>query len=296
MSDKPTATTNRRTILKAGATLTLAGFTASGSVIAQTDLPLELEQNAQDEYVIVRNVGDEDVDITGYQINFEAGDDSNQDQIRQLAGDVVIAPGEEVRVATGALEVSGDNVVQLTEPYERPELNNEDPDVVALLDPDDNVIVRSDGSTGGGDDDDDTDDSPTGTLTVTVEDGNGEPVDGIEVVGIGPDAEIYSGDTDENGQATFDLIDGDYSWHVTTDDTEYGDSSEEEITMDGDDESITLTVQADDDADDGSDDSDDSDEDKDKDTKDDSNDSDDSSGDDSDDSDGSDKSDDCPKR
>ena len=129
---------------------------------------------------------------------------------------------------------------------------------------------------------------------MTVEDGDGEPVDGIEVAGIGPDAEIYSGDTDENGQATFDLIDGEYTWHVTTDDTKYDDSSEEEITMDGDDESITLTVQADDDADDGSDDSEDSDEDKD--TKDDSNNSDDSSGDDSDDSDDSDTSDDdCPK-
>lgn len=248
--------------------------------VVQTDLPLEIEQNVEDEYVVIRNVGDEEVDISNYQINFEAGEDSNEDQIRQLPSDVVIGPGEEIIVPTGALKVEGDNVVQLTDPYETERLNNEDPDVVALLDPDDNVVVRSDGSTGDDDDDDDTNDSPTGTLTVTVEDGDGEPVDGIEVVGIGPDVEIYSGDTDENGQATFDLIDGDYTWHVTTDDTEYDDSSEEEITMDGDDESITLTVQADDDADDGSDDSDDSDEDKD--TKDDSEDS---SGDDSDDSD-----------
>lgn len=205
----------------------------------------------------------------------------------------MIAPGEEVRVATGALEVSGDNVVQLTEPYKRPELNNEDPDVVALLDPDDNVVVRSDGLTGSDDDDDDTDDSPTGTLTVTVEDSNGEPVAGIEVVGIGPDAEIYSGDTDENGQATFDLIDGDYDWHVTTDDSEYDDSSEEEIMMDGDDESITLTVQADDDAGDGADDSDGSD--SDEDTKDDS-DENASTGAASDDGDSDDADDDCSKR
>ena len=48
MTNNPgTPTHTRRTILKVGGTLALAGFTASGSAIAQTDLPLEIEQNAE---------------------------------------------------------------------------------------------------------------------------------------------------------------------------------------------------------------------------------------------------------
>lgn len=99
----------------------------------------------------------------------------------------------------------------------------------------------SDGS-GDGNDSDDDDEAPHGTLTVTVEDDDGEPVEGVEVVGIGPGGDVYSATTTENGQATFDLEDGDYTFSVTTDGTEYDASSEEELTMDGEDQSITLTV------------------------------------------------------
>lgn len=101
---------------------------------------------------------------------------------------------------------------------------------------------------GDGDDDDRNggdDEAPYGTLTVTVENDDGEPVESVEVVGIGPGGEIYSGLTDGNGQATFDLGDGAYTWYVSTDGTEYDESSEEEITMDGEDRSIALTVQSD---------------------------------------------------
>lgn len=99
----------------------------------------------------------------------------------------------------------------------------------------------SDGS-GDGNDSDDDDEAPYGTLSVTVEDDDGEPVEGVEVVGTGPGGDVYSATTDENGQATFDLEDGEYTFSVTTDGTEYDASSEEELTMDGEDQSITLTV------------------------------------------------------
>ncbi|WP_336342594.1 carboxypeptidase-like regulatory domain-containing protein [Halalkalicoccus ordinarius] len=99
----------------------------------------------------------------------------------------------------------------------------------------------------GGDGDAGDDDAPYGTLTATVEDSDGETVEGVEVIGIGPEGEIHSATTDANGQATFDLSDGKYTYYVSTDGTEYADSSEEEITMDGSDQSITLTVQADND-------------------------------------------------
>lgn len=103
------------------------------------------------------------------------------------------------------------------------------------------IDTSSDEDPGDGDDD-----APYGTLTVTVEDGTNEPVKGVEVIGIGPEGETYSAITDTNGQAAFDLSDGEYTFYVSTDGTEYADSSEEEIPMDGSDQSITLTVQADD--------------------------------------------------
>lgn len=93
-----------------------------------------------------------------------------------------------------------------------------------------------------GDDSDNDDEAPYGMLTVTVEDDAGESVEGIEVVGIGPGGDSYSAETDENGQATFDLEDGDYTFSVTTDGTDYDASSEEDVTMEGEDQSITLTV------------------------------------------------------
>lgn len=102
----------------------------------------------------------------------------------------------------------------------------------------------SDGDTDGNDTGDD--DAPYGTLTVTVEDNNNDPVEGVEVIGIGQDGETNSATTDANGRATLDLADGDYTFYVTTDGTEYAESSEKEITMDGSNQSITLTVQADD--------------------------------------------------
>lgn len=114
--------------------------------------------------------------------------------------------------------------------------------------PDDGSDESDDGSGSDGQDgnqssgDDDGDEAPYGTLSVTVEDDDGQPVEGVEVVGTGPGGDVYSATTDENGQATFDLEDGEYTFSVTTDGTEYDASSEEELTMDGEDQSITLTV------------------------------------------------------
>lgn len=218
---------NRRTVLKAGGVLAFAGLTASSGAIAQTDLNLEIEPNAEDEYVTIRNLGEDDADITGYSINFEAAPDDNVDQIRQLAGDVVIPAGEEIRVATGALEVSGDNVVQLADPYDGEVLNNEDPDVVALLNADGETVVSS-GETGGGDDDDDggddgddddgsddddDEDDRTATGIVTVIDQDGEPVEG-EPVEIWPPGTVEqeateTRETNADGEVVIELLAGD---------------------------------------------------------------------------------------
>ena len=133
------------------------GLLSPGHTIAQEDLPLEIEQFEEEEYVVIRNVGDEEVDITGYSINFEAGEDSQVDQIRQLEGEVIIGPDEEVTVATGE-ETTTDTDIELADPYDGFVLNNENLDVVALLDENENIVVSTEGEVQDNGDEEETDD------------------------------------------------------------------------------------------------------------------------------------------
>lgn len=122
-----------------------------GLLVVAFDPPEILDSRS----LVIRNVGDEEVDITGYSINFEAGEDSNVDQIRELAGEVIIGPGEEVTVATGE-ETTIDADVELADPYDGFVLNNEDPDVVALLDENQNIVVTTEGEAQDEGDEEDT--------------------------------------------------------------------------------------------------------------------------------------------
>lgn len=216
MSDRPIATTNRRTVLKAGSTLAFAGLITPAATVAQTDLPIEIEQNAEEEYVVLRNVGDDDVDLTGYSINFEA-EDEDYNQVRQLSGDVMLAPGEEVTVATGD-ETTVSTDVTLVEPYDGYVLRNDGSDEIALLDPDGNTVVSTAGS--GGSDPGDGGDESERTLTITVIDENDEPVEGANVSVVTSDGgeEAASGETDSDGTVTFDVESGEYDVIVDHDD------------------------------------------------------------------------------
>lgn len=70
------------------------------------------------------------------------------------------------------------------------------------------MFIGDDGSNA---DEDDTNDSDEqGTLTITVENESGEPVEDMIIAGIGPNELWHEGRTDENGQGTFELPDGDY--------------------------------------------------------------------------------------
>lgn len=229
-SSRPDQT--RRTILKVGGTVAIAGLASSGNAIAQTDLPVEIAQHAVDEYVVIRNVGDDEIDLTSYQINFEAGEDSNEDQIRTLAGEVTVAAGEEIIVPTGVNEVSGDNVVELDDPYETERLNNEDPDVVALLDPEGNVVVQSDERI---DDDDGVDDG--------TDDGDDEepPEDDEDEEPPADDQE----DTDEDDAEDEEPADDDEDEKADDEDEEPAD--EKDKKKDGDDDGVAASEDADDD-------------------------------------------------
>ncbi|WP_336344121.1 lamin tail domain-containing protein [Halalkalicoccus ordinarius] len=216
MSDGPRATTNRRTVLKAGGTLALAGLITPAATVAQTDLPIEIEQNAKEEYVVLRNVGDDDVDLTGYSINFEA-EDEDYDQVRQLSGDVTLASGEEVTVATGD-ETTDSTDVTLVDPYDGHVLRNDGSDEIALLDPDGNTVVSTAGS--GESDPGDGGDESERTLTITVVDENDESVEGANVSVVTSDGgeEVASGETDSDGTVTFDVESGEYDVIVEHDD------------------------------------------------------------------------------
>ena len=72
------------------------------------------------------------------------------------------------------------------------------------------------------------------TLTVEVIDGEGEPMDNRTVF-VNGDMEM----TDADGVATFELSDGDYTVDVQPSGYE---PAQEEVTIDGDDETVTLTL------------------------------------------------------
>lgn len=117
----------------------------------------------------------------GLLYQLRSSEDSTEDQIRRLAGEVLVGPGESIVVEVGVNEISGDNVVQLDEPYDVSRLNNEDPDVVRLLDPDQNVVVASDAAVDGDpiedDDDEEAQQEPDEEEDQTDEDEEQEPAE-----------------------------------------------------------------------------------------------------------------------
>jgi hypothetical protein len=97
-----------------------------------TDLPVRIvDVDAPAETVTIRNVGDRPAELAGYRIDFEYGN-PRAEQIGTFPAETVIEPGESLVVATGSAATEpGD----LTLDYERPVLNNLDPDAVAILPP-----------------------------------------------------------------------------------------------------------------------------------------------------------------
>ena len=232
MTNNPgTPTHTRRTILKVGGTLALAGFITPAATVAQTDLPIEIEQFPEEEYVVLRNVGDEDVDLTGYGLTFEDEESSQVDQVRQLSGDVVIGPGEEVSVATGD-ETTVDTDVTLADPYDGFVLNNDGTDVISLVDPDGNMVVSTTGSG----------DEPEWMLTITVVDEDNEPVEGanVTVVTSAGGEEVASGETDSDGMVTFDVESSEYDVIVNHDDVTGPAATP--VTVDGADAEVSVTL------------------------------------------------------
>ncbi|MFD1563874.1 carboxypeptidase regulatory-like domain-containing protein [Haloarchaeobius amylolyticus] len=91
---------------------------------------------------------------------------------------------------------------------------------------------------------DDSNDDSGGSLAVTVEDENGTAIENATVEVTEDTALLGSSEekeVDDDGEATFDLEDGEYT--VVADDVDGYTSENDTVTIDGDDKEITLTLE-----------------------------------------------------
>lgn len=144
---------NRRQYLFGAGTAAAAllGIGASHTVLAQNAAPEGIyftEVHPRAEYLVIENRGKSTIDLTEYYINFEYGDETDQNRQFESDGtvtagsDLVLRLGEKLVVATGAEPVSDADV---TFGYTRPEINNTEPDNFALLMPDGETVVDESG-------------------------------------------------------------------------------------------------------------------------------------------------------
>lgn len=101
-----------------------------------------------------------------------------------------------------------------------------------------------------GTDDETTESDETHALTVLVEDEDGEPLENATVA-VDSTTDFSSGNetaTDDDGEAAFNLTDGEYEITASADGYE---DAEDTVEIDGDDEEITLTLETSDEATDG---------------------------------------------
>lgn len=250
LREKSESTYNRRTILRTSAALAAVGVAGTAPTGAQSDedLPVSIEMFVEEEYITITNTGDEDLDLTGYSVNFEAEDD-DYNQIRQLSGEVVIAPGDTITVPTGAREVTTGTIVELDDPYTGEVLRNDGSDVIALIDPNGNERARSDDEET--DDTSDTDDSDESDTTEETDDTSDDEGDGDEddtsddeETDDSDESDTESGDTDE------DAPDEDATDDTGADEAEDDDEPTEGTTDTDDSESSSESGETDDTSDD----------------------------------------------
>lgn len=137
--------TNRRQYMFGAGTAAAAllGVGVSDTVLAQNAAPEGIyftDVNAEGEYVVIENRSDSDVDLSGYYINFEYQDPTNQR--KEFQSGTVIEAHSQLKIATGAEPVPDADV---TFDYNVPRIHNTEPDNFAILMPDsETVVAKSD--------------------------------------------------------------------------------------------------------------------------------------------------------
>lgn len=112
--------------------------------------------------------------------------------------------------------------------------------------------AESNGETGAADEDEPAEDEETYELTVLVETEDGEPAVGAFVTVTDEDGDLLDDEaeqpTDDEGQALFEVGDGEHTVEIDATEAEVGDGEfEETVSIDGDDEELTVTVEEGDD-------------------------------------------------
>lgn len=199
---------NRRKVLlgTGAAVFGAAGIGAGQSVLADDhNIPVKIaEVKPTEETVILENTGSETVDLGGYQLDWEHEND--EDQTETFEEGVTIEPGQQLSVWSGFQSTRIDAVeadYQIAD-HDQGRINDSDPDVIALLSPEDELVATSDGYTSGGDNSSgDDSNSDSNSDTDSENDGNESSAD----------SEDESSDSEEN-------LDGDSNAESDSDDKE----------------------------------------------------------------------------
>lgn len=193
----------RKFVASTAAVLSAAGL--GTTVIAEESVPVEIaDVFPEAEVVILENTGEEAVDLGGHVLDWEHNGETNQTD--SFDDGVTIEAGETLSVWTGYPsdgDVEAD--VQIGE-YDNGRLNNEEPDVVALLTPDEEVVDEAEATNDGqsyeeflGDGDENGGDENGGDENGGDENG-GDENGGDENGGDGDESGgDENGDGDENG-------------------------------------------------------------------------------------------------
>lgn len=100
-----------------------------------------VEINAENEYIVIKNVSGEQVSLSGYNVNLEVGQKVNQIPDEPFPQGTTLDANETLTIATGtASTVEGD----VTLGYEKAMINNTNPDTLAIINPSGEIVIRSD--------------------------------------------------------------------------------------------------------------------------------------------------------
>lgn len=132
----------RRQYLTGTATI-LSAIGLGSTAFAQEGSPpiAFVEINAENEYIVIKNVSGEQVNLSGYNVNLEVGQKVNQIPDEPFPQGTTLDANETLTIATGtASTVEGD----VTLGYEKAMINNTNPDTLAIINPSGEIVIRSD--------------------------------------------------------------------------------------------------------------------------------------------------------
>ncbi|MFH5799140.1 lamin tail domain-containing protein [Haladaptatus sp. CMAA 1911] len=135
----------RRFLLGAGTVVAGTVGLSSTSVFGASDESqlVFVEINDENEYLVVKNTSGEEMDLSGYIVDFGFEDDDEGDEQKgTIARGTTISAGGTLKIAPDAEQ--GEAGVEVSREYVMPD---EEEEVYAILSPDGTVVARSDGDT-----------------------------------------------------------------------------------------------------------------------------------------------------